>query len=257
LAPAASAAGGSSALKIVVVIFCCLAVGGAAVVGGVVYLAHRVKQAVVQKAAENGVDLHAISSGSTHTGAARRPLAKACEFLSKEEVSRLIGEPIERTEDRDAMCLYYGPPGLNTRLANEKATGTFRRAQTPGANVDSMDVANAVDQMANSLGAQAGQTGSGGDLPLLMLGVAPDGKAQMTAVAAATALFGGIGRAAGDTKGMGFGANIPDLGDKAIRIPKLGLNVLQGEILIRVIPGPFSDADAKSIAVARAVLPKI
>jgi hypothetical protein len=89
-----------------------------------------------------------------------------------------------------------------------------------------------------------------------MLMVAADGKAQMTAVTATKAIFGSIGRSA-DSPGIGFGADIPGLGDKAVRVPKLGLNVLQGETLIRVIPGPLPDADAKTIAVARAVLPKL
>jgi hypothetical protein len=35
------------------------------------------------------------------------------------------------------------------------------------------------------------------------------------------------------------------------------LNVLQGNTLIRLVPGPVPDANAKSIAIARAVLPKL
>ena len=70
----------------------------------------------------------------------------------------------------------------------------------------------------------------------------------MTALAAANGIFGGIFRAAeGQNAAPGdkrctptcFGANVPGLGDRALRLPKLGLNVLQGEILVRVIPGPL------------------
>jgi hypothetical protein len=253
---AAPPAQGSSALKIVIVLCCILAVGGVVAVGGMLYLAHRVKQAVVEKAAENGVDLNSLTSSSTHTDAAQRRLPKPCEVLSKEEVSRIIGQPVERAEVQDAMCMYYGPPGLAAKLAQEQASGAFQRAQVPGAKPDGMEVANSVDQMVNSLAAQSGQTGSGGELPLLMLAVAPDGKSQMMAISASKAIFGSLGKSA-DSPGLSFGADIPGLGDKAVRVPKLGLNVLQGEILIRVIPGPFPDADAKTIAVARAVLPRI
>ena len=56
---------------------------------------------------------------------------------------------------------------------------------------------------------------------------------------------------------MTFGGNVPNLGDKAVRLPKLGLNVLQGEILIRIIPGAFPDANAKIVDVARTVLPRL
>jgi hypothetical protein len=256
MAAAPRAKGSSTALKIVVILLCVLFVGGAAVVGGMIYLAHRVKQAVVEKAAEQGVDLGSITSPLPRSGTANVRIPKPCEVLSKADVSQLIGEPIERTEIQDVTCLYYGPPGLSAKLAEEQASGTFKRAQSPGAHVNGTEVANSVDQLVNSLAAQAGQAANGGELPLLMLGIAGDGRAQMTALSATKAIFGGIGQAA-DAKGMGFGADIPGLGDKAIRVPKLGLNVLKGEIIIRVIPGPFPNSDEKTVAVARAVLPKI
>jgi hypothetical protein len=228
-------------------------VGGIAVVGGVFYLAHRAKQIIVQKAAEQGVDLNSIT---TSPSGAVRTLPKPCDVLSKDDVSRLIGQPIERAEVKDEMCAYYGPAGLSAKLAQDQAHSTFSRAQAPGSTVGGTEVANSVDQLINSLGAQAGQTSTGGELPMLMLGLAADGKAQMTAVSATKAIFGNIGKTA-DSKDSGFGSDVPDLGDKAVRIPKLGLNVLKGETLIRIIPGPFPDADAKTIAIARAVLPKI
>jgi hypothetical protein len=246
---------GNTALKIIAIVLCLLFVGGIAVVGGVLYMAHRVKQTIVQKAAENGVDLNSLSNTSVNP-AAQRALPRPCDVLSKQEAARLIGEPIDHTEERDASCLYFGPAGLSAKLAQENASATYKRAQVPGATVDGGEVATSVDQLVNSLGAQSGQIGSDRELPLLMLMVAADGKAQMTAVTATKAIFGSIGRSA-DSPGIGFGADIPGLGDKAVRVPKLGLNVLQGETLIRVIPGPLPDADAKTIAVARAVLPKL
>jgi hypothetical protein len=233
-------------------------VGGVAVVGGMIYLAHRVKQAVVKTAAEQGIDLGSLSSSSPRTGIGNARIPKPCEALSKEDVSRLIGEPIVRAEVQDVTCMYYGPAGLSAKLAQEQASGTFKRAQSPGAKANATEVANSVDQLVNSMAAQSGQTTTGGELPLLMLGISGDGRAQMTALSATKAIFGGIGQAA-DAKdaGFGFGADIPGLGDKAIRVPKLGLNVLKGEVIIRVIPGPFPNADDKTVAVARAVLPKI
>ncbi len=253
-APALPAKKGSAALKIVIVLLCCLVFGGIVVVGGLIYVAHRVKNAVVERAAENGVDLNAITS-SDHRRLTH-PLPKPCAVLSKDEVSQLIGEPIERAESRDEMCMYYGPHGLATKLAQDQNSGTFQRASGPGAKPSPTEVANSIDQLVNSVAAEAGQTGTGNDLPLLMLAIDPDGRSQMAAVGATKAIFGSIGKSA-DSKGIGFGADIPGLGDKAIRVPKLGLNVLKGEVLIRVIPGPFPDSDAKTISVARAVLPKI
>jgi hypothetical protein len=37
----------------------------------------------------------------------------------------------------------------------------------------------------------------------------------------------------------------------------VGLSVLQGNTLIRLVPGPVPDANAKTVAIARAILPKL
>jgi hypothetical protein len=249
------AAQSGSGLKVVLVVVACLGVAGVAIIGGLYYVAHKVKQAVVSKAAENGVDLSSISSPVSHAYAPRPKIRKPCDYLSKEEASRLIGEPLERMVAQDAVCLYYGPAGLSAKLAQEQASKAFKHAQQPDSHLDVSEFEN-IDQLAGSLGMQSGQVGSGGDAPLLMLGVDPDGRAQMTALTASNAIFGGIYKAA-EAKGMSFGGDVPNLGDKAVRLPKLGLNVLQGEILIRVIPGPLPESDKKAIDVARAVLPRI
>jgi hypothetical protein len=60
-----------------------------------------------------------------------------------------------------------------------------------------------------------------------------------------------------DAKGEQFGAQIKGLGDQAVRVPKLRLNVLQGDTFIRIIAGPVADADAKSIDLARLVLKRL
>lgn len=106
-APVAPAPKSNTGLKIVVALLCCLVVGGIAVVGGLFYVAHRVKKAVVEEAAKNGVDLSSLSSSSRHVSAAKR-LPKPCDLLAKEEVARLIGEPVERAEFQEEACLYYG-----------------------------------------------------------------------------------------------------------------------------------------------------
>jgi len=56
---------------------------------------------------------------------------------------------------------------------------------------------------------------------------------------------------------MTFQETIPGLGDRAVRLPKMGLNVLPGETLVRVIVGPVPDAKAKTIEIAREVLKKL
>src|SRR5581483_7651535 len=122
------------------------------------------------------------------------------------EVSQLIGEPIERAEVRDEMCMYYGPHGLAIKLAQDQNSATFQRTG-PGPKPSPTEVANSVDQLVNSIAAEAGQTGAGNDLPLLMLALDQDGRSQMAAVGATKAIFSGIGKSA-DSQGIGFGADI-------------------------------------------------
>ena len=70
------------------------------------------------------------------------------------------------------------------------------------------------------------------------------------------ALFGGMFKAAGG-KGITVGGDVPGLGESGGACTKLGLNVLKREVLIRIIPGPVPDADAKTIEVAKLMLGKI
>jgi hypothetical protein len=257
-APAVSTAASGSGFKILVIVLVCLGVAGATGIGGLWYLAHRVKEAVVEKAQESGVDLHSIVPPAAAT-TNRHKVHKACDLLSKEEAARILGEPIERAEYQQESCNYYGPPGLSAKLAQDQAADIFKRTQAPGAKPGGMEVANGVGALIDSLGAAAGQTGSGGEMPLLMLVVSDENaRSVMAAQNASNALFSGIFKAAEpDAKGAQFGAQIQGLGDQAVRVPKLGLNVLQGDTMIRIIAGPVPDADAKSIDLARLVLKRL
>ena len=171
----------------------------------------------------------------------------------------MLGEPIDHIEDQGGTCLYYGPAGLSGKLAKEGMSELMKRAQQPGAQPNGNDVVDSMSKIMNGLAAQQGAEAPGaknGDVPLLTFLVDGDGRPQMTALTATKALFNGIGKAASDGK-EGFGAEIPGLGDKAVRMANLGLNVLQGDTMIRLIPGPVPDANEKTIAIARAILPKL
>lgn len=257
-AQASSVPAAGSGLKILLMVLVFLGVAGAAAISGLWYVAHHVKEAVVEKAKENGVDLHSIVPPSTAT-ANRHKTHKPCDLLSKEEAARVLGEPIERTEYQEESCNYYGPAGVYAKLAQKQAADAIKRAEVPGANAGGMDVANGLGALIDSAGAASGQTGSGGEMPLLMLVVTDENaRSVMAAQNATNALFSGIFKAAEpDAKGARFGAQIQGLGDQAVRVPKLGLNVLQGDTMIRIIAGPVPDADAKSIDLARLVLKRL
>ena len=164
----------------------------------------------------------------------------------------MLGEPIERIEDQGTTCLYYGPAGLSGKLAQEGTADLLKQIQKPGAQVNGNDVTDTLSKLVGGLAAQAGAGetggagGSSGDVPLLTFVIdGEDGKPQMTALTATKAIFGGIGKAASDGK-EGFGADIPGLGDRAVRLANLGLNVLQGNTLIRLGPGSRSRRERES-----------
>jgi hypothetical protein len=254
-AVAAPAAGMSTGAKVAITLVVAMAVLGMAAVGGVWYVAHRVKQAVIEKAKAAGVDLP--GSIVTHSSATPRHIPKPCEVLSANEVSSLLGQPIERTQVQEESCNYYGPAGLTTKLASEHANATAQKMKSTG-SVSESEVMSSMEQIADSVSAQQGNTGAGGDFPFLMLMLDPNGKGQMTALSLSKTFFNGITNASGaGSSGYAMGAEIPGLGDRAIRLDRLGLNVLKGELLIRVVTGPVDDPNGKSVAVARAVLKKL
>jgi hypothetical protein len=253
-APAAAAGGGGSAMKILVIVVVCFGAAGIAAIAAGYYAVHKVKQAVVAKAQSYGVDLNSIPSPIPSSNSSRSKVYKPCEVLPKSEAANLLGEPIERTETMDGACLYYGPPGLAEKLAAQGASEMMDKAKA-GVQMNGGDVADTVTKMMGAAAAKSGENGSkGGEAPLLTFLVDPDGRPQMTAVAATKSIFSGIGAASG---GGGLGADIPNLGDRAIRLGPLGLNVLKGDAVIRIIVGPVPGANDKSVAIARAVLPRI
>jgi hypothetical protein len=240
LVPATKAGSG---MKILLVILCVLAVGGVAVVGGLFYVVHRVRQAVVAKASEYGVDLPSRRTGSS--AAANELSRHPCDLLSKEEAASLLGEPIDRTEVRSESCLYYGPVGLSARLSKESMSTMVNK---PNAALTGAEVADTVDRYMKSAAAQATQADGSGDYPLVTVMVLEDGRTQMAAIRAGKALFGGL---------KGAAEEIPGLGDRSIRLANLGLNVLKGDTLVRILPGPVPDANRKCVALARTMLPRM
>ena len=252
--PAAAAGGGGSAAKIVIIVVVCFAAVGMAAIAAGYYALHKVKQAVIAKADSYGVDLHSIPSPVPSSKSSVRKVYKPCEILPKSEASDLLGQPIERTDMVDGACAYYGPPGLAAKLATQNTAEMMDKAKA-GAQLNAGDTADTVTKMLGAVAASSGENGAkGGEVPLLMLVIDPDGRPQMTAVAASKAIFGGI---ASDSPGGGLGAEIPNLGDRAIRLGPLGLNVLKGDTVIRIVMGPVPGANDKSVVIARAVLPRI
>jgi hypothetical protein len=247
--PAASPSG--SGLKLLLVVVACLGFLGLLAIGGIYYAVHKVKQTVTEKAQKYGIDLPAMAPSSASSRHVH--LLKPCAYLSAQEVSNLLGQPVERTPTEEGGCVYFGPPGLAQKLGRAGVSSAIQHAQTPGANAGPADLNATLNQLAGSMGAATGQAGIGGEAPLLTLVVGSDGKTQMAALKANQALFGGIMKGASEGKET-YGTKIEGLGDSAVRLPMLGLNVLRGDVIVRVVPGPVPNADAKCIAIARAVL---
>lgn len=242
-APAvASRASSGSAAKVLLIIVGCFVLAGILGIASLFYAGHKLKQAVVKQAKDYGVELPAEPARHSTTKARH---IKPCDVLAKAEMANLLGQPVERTEIQPDACLYYGPAGLGARLAQEDFSNTVRKAGASESKTTPADAANAVTRM---FGGAARTPGSHGEIPLITVMIVDDGQAQMTALSAANAMF---------SKLPGAGAEIPGLGDRAIRLANLGLNVLKGDTVIRILPGPVPDANDKCIAVARAILPRL
>jgi hypothetical protein len=237
---------GGSGVRILMFVLVCVAMLGMLAIGATYYAVHKVKEAVVEKAGSYGVDLRSLDSSSSHHSGRERPY-RACQLLPRDVAAKLIDQPIDHTEDQGETCLYFGPAGLSAKLAKEVAASTYKKAQEPGSTVNGGDVATVATDLARSMG-MGESTGVSSDAPLIMLLVSHDGKAQMTAITATKALFGQI---------PGVGVEISNLGDRAVRLGNLGLNVLQGETIIRIVPGPVPGANEKCVALARAILPRV
>jgi len=246
-APAVPAAKGGSGLKILLIILCIVGAIGAAVIGGTLYVGYRVKQTVTAKAKSYGVDLDSIgaaaaSAGSRSTSASSAPRRKPCAYLSKDEVSRILGQPIERAVADESACQYFGPPGLAAKLGQQgMSTGMqqLQANQPPNAQI-----AQGLNNLINGMAAQGGE-----ERPLLLITIDPDGRGQMTALNIAGGLFGGIPGAKP--------VEISGLGDRAVRFANLGLNIQKGNTVIRIVAGPIPDPDNKTLEIAKALLPMV
>lgn len=240
MAPAAPVnKSGGGALKIVLIVLVVLGFFVILASAGVWYAAHRIKQAVVAKA-------HAyqerLVTGDTSG-------INVCELLPKETIAHLLVVPIDRADGEGHECRYYGPPGLSAKLAKQQTANVTENNTHGGNAVNPEQVANAVSNLAASMSHAAGLNPTAEtDAPLLIVIVQTDGKAQMTALSATKALM---------SKFQGAGAEVPNLGDRAIRLGNLGLNVLKGDTIVRIVPGPVPDANDKCILVAREVLPRL
>ena len=243
--PTRPAAKSNTGTIIVVIVLVCVGLAGAAAYT-VMSFVHRAERAVVAKAATYGVDLKSHPSKSSSTNASRT--AKGCDLISKDMVAQALGQPIEKMEqvkDEPGTCVFSGPPGLAVKLAKEDAETAYKRAQQPGASPS-----EGVEMARGITGVIGGpyQT-SGGEAPLLIFVITRgDGRTQMTALTINKAMFGKI---------PGTFEDVPGLGDRAILAPPLGLNVLKGDSLIRIVVAPMTGSREKAVALARAILPNV
>jgi hypothetical protein len=232
---------GGGALKIVLIVFLVLGFFAILAGAGIWYAAHRIKQAVIARAHTYQERLITGDTSGIHV----------CELLPKETIAHLLAVPIERADGEGHECRYYGPPGLSARLNKEEMAHvtTQPNKSLSGNGVTPEQVANAVSDFAANMSHAAGlNTSTEAEQPLLIVIIQNDGKAQMTALSATKTLM---------SKFQGSGSEIPNLGDRAIRLGNLGLNVLKGDTIIRIVPGPVPNANDKSILVAREVLPRL
>jgi zinc-ribbon domain len=134
-APSSTAAGASKGsstlLKVVLIVVGVFVVLGILAVAGIVYTGYRVKHAIEQKAAENGIDLGALTSGQQGRG------YEPCSLLTTAEAAEILGVPVERSESSGTTCSYFIRPPSAEEKSNAVADAleaVQQKADSPAAN---------------------------------------------------------------------------------------------------------------------------
>ena len=237
-----------SGVKILLIALACIMFLGVLGIGAVYYAVHRVKQAVVDKAATYGVDLHATSSygspPSVHS-------YSACSLLSKEEASEAIGIPIAKMEQSGtgttSKCDYFpAAPGNSDDISRqtERLKKLADQPSSAGKNGQAQDAFSGILKSAMT----------DPSTPVISVTVdGRDGRSNMTGFAGAYRIMSGI------TKGSGVTAaeDLHGLGDEAVFGAIGNFMFLKGNTSVECDgPGILGSKQA-AIAIARKIAPRL
>lgn len=255
LPPAAKSVSG---LKILFVVLGILGLMGVLAIGGVWFALHKVKQA----AANNGIDMGSFSE--TRRGPARQ--FDACELLTKEDLSQILGLNVERAEgdgrSTHSTCRYFSS-GAQQRALEEAAAAKKKLEEETKAGPSKADQSAVINDFGNVVRGVAGAAGPAvGETNglLLTIGVeSENAKAAMAGFKLGVGLAGAavVTQAGAEGKAM-MREDVKGVGDEAMSGPLLSLFMFRkGDVTVtldaRLLPGGL---DAQ-IAIAKRISSKL
>jgi hypothetical protein len=238
-------------LKILFAILGVIVLLGLLFVGGIWFAWHTVKRTIASK----GIDIDAVTEAPRTTG--RR--VDACKFLSKEELSQILGYKVDRSESTgmgtNSKCTYFSQEAVDK--AGDSATSFGAALKKAMGNGTSNQPVNA-EELARALGGgvrSIGAIGSNGEILTVEIETATARKAM----AGFKLVVGGMaGLAGGKEEVAGVREDIKGLGDEAIVGPlALIFIVRKGDVAVTIqATGLVAGKDAE-VAIAKQVLARL
>jgi hypothetical protein len=233
-------------LKILFVVLGIVGLFGMLFIGSIWYGWHRVKQA----AASKGVDLNSFTE--RQRGAGRR--IDACELLTREELSEIVGINVERAEgggrSTNSKCTYYSSAAVGN--ATNAAAGAFQRMQqTRSSTTDAADQEKALKDVGSMVRGMVGSQSNG-----LVLSLELETENAKAALAAFKLAMGMM--TAGMEKSPALREDIQGLGDEAVVSPLGSIFAFRkGDVAVTIDGRALPGGRDSEIAIAKRIAGKL
>ncbi|HVT92637.1 MAG TPA: hypothetical protein VHD76_07320 [Bryobacteraceae bacterium] len=219
---------------------------GIAAIGVLIYVGHRVKRAVEEKAAAYGMEMPDASrerSGIIRTYA-------ACSLASNAEVGEALGIQIARSEQRGhgvtSQCDYYPAAALGDQAVSDQVDKLKQLSDQP----DSSDKSAAAQ---NALGNLAKAALTDPSTPVVTVEVNGDGRDGMAGFAGAMRLMSGLAKNAG----VKASEDLSGIGDRAVLGVTGQMMFLKGNTSVQLSGPGILGSKSGAVALARKIAPRV
>jgi hypothetical protein len=213
-------------------------------IGALWYGWHMVKQA----AASKGVDLDSITDTRRAPGPARR--LNACDLLTKEELSQMVGMNVERAEGNGksthSTCAYYSSSAIDK--SSDAATDAIKRIQQRTNSGDTnADQEKALKDLGNIVRGISGVAANG--LVISVEVETDNAKAAMAGFKIAMAAM-----TVGNDKNHALREDIKGVGDEAIVGPLASIFIFRkGDVAVTIDGRALTGGRDAEVAIAKRI----
>jgi hypothetical protein len=239
--PIAPPAASSSGAKIILIIVGVLVAFGILGTVALMYVGHKVKQV----ASDYGIDTSSIAPrGRPHS-------YNACDLLSKDEASEILGTPIASTKVNGtgftSSCNYYPVKSGNSDDVASAVDRLKKLGDQPDSPQKAGEVQDALTKMAKS--AITDQ-----DAPILIINVnGRDGRSNMAGFASAYRIMAGITK----QSGMKASEDLSGIGDRAVLGAIGNMMFLKGDTSVELSGAAVLGSKDTAIALGRKIASRL